>query len=134
MQRISLHALAKDQLERATAATSGRTAETVVGGHERILRQTVIGIRKGTTLGDYDSPGEGTIHVLIGRIRMTCGPNAWEARTGTLLKVPASRHGLYAMEDSAILLTVAKAPTTAAHQTGSGGGRYADAAAPTPAL
>lgn len=43
MQKMSLQALARELVERARAGTSARAAETVVGGHERVLRQTVIG-------------------------------------------------------------------------------------------
>ena len=50
------------------------------------------------------------MHVLRGRVRLTSKGQAWEARSGDLLKVPDARHGLQALEDSAILLTVAKLP------------------------
>lgn len=47
VQRFSLDALAAQQLELA-AAHGGRVAsDTVVGGHERVLRQTVVGMIKG---------------------------------------------------------------------------------------
>jgi hypothetical protein len=51
-----------------------------------------------------------TVHVLRGRVRLTCEGQSWEGRSGDLLKVPNARHGLQALEDSAILLTVAKLP------------------------
>jgi hypothetical protein len=44
MQKISLAAVARQQLDRAAAAGSGHTAATVYGGHEKVLRQTVIGM------------------------------------------------------------------------------------------
>ena len=40
MQRISLDALATQQLELAAAHGGRPAADTVVGGHERVLRQT----------------------------------------------------------------------------------------------
>ncbi len=109
MQRISLEALARQQLERA-ADHSGHAADTVVGGHERVLRQTVIGLIAGTELGEHENPGEATVHVLRGRVRLTSGEESWEGRAGDLLKVPNARHSLQALEDSAVLLTVAKLP------------------------
>ena len=38
----------------------GHTADTVVGGHERILRQTVITMLKGAVLAEHENPGEVT--------------------------------------------------------------------------
>lgn len=109
MQRISLDALARQQLELA-AAHSGRAADTVVGGHERVLRQTVIGLIEGSGLAEHENPGEATVYVLRGRVRLSSGSESWEGRAGDLLKVPDARHSLLALETSAILLTVAKLP------------------------
>jgi quercetin dioxygenase-like cupin family protein len=110
MQRISLDALATQQLELAAAHGGRPAADTVVGGHERVLRQTVVGMIKGSELGEHSNPGEATVHVLRGRVRLTSEGQSWEGRSGDLLKVPNARHGLLALEDSAILLTVAKLP------------------------
>jgi quercetin dioxygenase-like cupin family protein len=109
VQKISLEAAARQQLESATG--NGRpAADTVVGGHERVLRQTVIGMPNGTELGEHNNPGEATVIVLRGRVRMTAGDQSWDGRVGDLLKVPDARHSLLALEDSAVLLTVAKLP------------------------
>lgn len=110
MQRISLEALARQQLELSAAHGGRPAADTVVGGHERVLRQTVIGMITGAELGEHNNPGEATIYVLRGRVRLVSEGQAWEARSGDLLKIPDARHSLMALEDSAILLTVAKLP------------------------
>lgn len=47
MQKESLAALARHHLEQAQAAPSGRSAHTVYGGHEHVLRQTLIALRAG---------------------------------------------------------------------------------------
>ena len=41
-------------------------------------------------------------------VRLSAGTHSWEGRQGDLLLVPDSSHSLQALEDSAILLTVAK--------------------------
>jgi quercetin dioxygenase-like cupin family protein len=109
MEKFSLDAIAREQAKRAAAASSGRSAETVYGGHEHALRQTVLALTAGSSLAEHKSPGEATIQVLRGRVRLTAGEVAWEGRTGDLLIVPAVSHALQAVEDSAVLLTVSKA-------------------------
>ena len=110
MQKISLEALARQQLQRAAGAGGGHAAKTVFGGHEKVLRQTLVGLSQGARLGEHENPGEATVLVLRGRVRMSAGETSWEARTGDLLIVPDSRHSLEASEDSVVLLTVAKVP------------------------
>ena len=110
MQKLSLDALARELLKRATEAAGGRTAQTVVGGHERVLRQTVIAMVKDATLAEHASPGEASLHVLRGRVVLTTADQAWEGRDGDLIVIPDSPHSLRALQDSAVLLTVAKRP------------------------
>jgi len=110
MQKVSLEALARQQVDRAVGAGGGHAADTVYGGHEKVLRQTVIGMKQGARLAEHENPGEATVQLLHGRVRTIAGDLSWEARTGDLLIVPDARHSLEALEDSALLLTVAKLP------------------------
>jgi quercetin dioxygenase-like cupin family protein len=109
MEKFLLDAIAREQATRAASASSGRSAETVYGGHEHALRQTVLALTAGSSLDEHENPGEATVQVLRGRVRLTAGKVAWEGRSGDLLVVPNARHALEAVEGSAILLTVSKA-------------------------
>jgi quercetin dioxygenase-like cupin family protein len=108
MQKMSLDALAREHSNRAGSDTTGRSATTVYGGHERVLRQTLIALAAGRSMAEHENPGEATLFVLQGRVRLAAKEDEWEGRTGDLIIVPDARHSVAAVEDSVILLTVAK--------------------------
>ena len=106
MKASSLTEVAEQLLTQAENTHSGRAAQTVYGGHDRVLRQTVIALAAGHELAEHESPGEATLQVLTGRVRLTAGDDAWEGTAGDLVVIPPARHALTAVERSAILLTV----------------------------
>lgn len=108
MNKLSMTAAAREQGRRAAAATWGRAAETVYGGHEHHLRQTVIALSAGVVLDEHENPGEATVQVLPGRVRLDAGNVSWDGMSGDLIVVPQARHSLTAVEDAAVLLTVVK--------------------------
>ena len=110
MPKSSLTALSRHQLEQAKASSSGRSASTVYGGHEHVLRQTMIALVGGQRLSEHENPGEATVHVLHGRVRLGAGEDSWDGSAGDLLVVPDRSHDLEALEDAVVLLTVAKRP------------------------
>jgi quercetin dioxygenase-like cupin family protein len=110
MRKSSLTALVRQQLDLAGRASSGRSAHTVYGGHEHVLRQTLMALTAGQTMDEHGNPGEATVHVLHGRVRLVAGETSWDGAPGDLLIVPEERHSLEAVETSAFLLTVAKLP------------------------
>lgn len=116
MNKHSLEALAREQLEAAHRAPAGRSAVTVYGGHERPLRQTVIALVAGARLDEHENPGDATVHVLTGRVSLGSGEDSWDGRAGDLLIVPPAKHSLAAVEDAVVLLTA----VPRGHATGSG--------------
>lgn len=108
MESISLTSMASEKLSEARQAHSGRAAHTIHGGHDHELRQTVLALLAGHELSEHDSPGEATLQVLQGHVRLTTGDDAWDGKTGDYVAIPASRHALEAIEDSVVMLTVLK--------------------------
>ncbi|BBX29347.1 cupin domain-containing protein [Mycolicibacterium alvei] len=108
MEKISLTAIARQQLTSALAASNGRSATTVYGGHEHQLRQTVIALKGGTGLDEHESPGEATLQVIDGRVKLATAEASWEGSPGDHIVIPRTRHSLHALENSVVLLTVVK--------------------------
>jgi quercetin dioxygenase-like cupin family protein len=108
MQKISIDALARQQLEAAVTSTNGRAADTVYGGHEKVLRQTVMAMKAGTQLSEHQNPGDATVFVIQGCVSLKAGGESWQGKAGDLLIVPPGLHSLHAEEDSTFLFTVAK--------------------------
>src|SRR5687768_16630977 len=102
MQKSSLIAQAREQLSNAQLAGSGRSSKTVYGGHEHVLRQTVVALVAGQSLTEHVNPGEATLYVLQGHVRLTAGSVAWDGSHGDLLIVPQSPHSMLAIDDAVV--------------------------------
>ena len=103
-----LDQLATELAAKAADHHSGRAAETVYGGHERSLRQTMIALVADAGLAEHESPGDATLLVLAGQVRLSAGEYSWEGARGDLLVIPPVRHDLAALTDAVVLLSVAK--------------------------
>ncbi|OBH17554.1 MULTISPECIES: cupin domain-containing protein [unclassified Mycobacterium] len=108
MESISLTGLASEKLAEAKESHSGRAAHTIHGGHTHELRQTVLALLGGHELSEHDNPGESTLQVLQGHVRLTTGADAWDGKAGDYVAIPRERHALQAVEDSVVMLTVLK--------------------------
>jgi quercetin dioxygenase-like cupin family protein len=108
MEKFSVDAVAREQLDQASGSSSGGRARTLYGGHERSLRQTVIALAAGSCLSEHANPGEATVFVLAGRVRLATNTASCEGREGDLLVVPQAWHTLEALTDATVLLTVVK--------------------------
>ncbi|GAB2619561.1 cupin domain-containing protein [Pseudactinotalea suaedae] len=107
MDAFDLTALAHDMIDEARASTARRSGRTIHGGRDHHLRQTMVALAEGGELAEHESPGEATLQVLVGRVVLTGGEVTWESGPGGYLVIPPVRHRLDALEDAAVLLTVA---------------------------
>jgi len=103
---VQVHELARDLLKRAGSEHARRAASTLphpVDG----LRQTLIALMAGASLGEHESPGPASLLVLRGRVRVLAGDETVEIGMHQFSPVPDRRHSLHADEDSVVLLSVA---------------------------
>ena len=106
MDKISLEAKARELTHKAADSSSGRAAETIFGGHDKRLRQTLISLRRGSRMAEHESPGEATLLVVHGRLRLINGTTTWHGRDGDFLIVPNAAHSVEADTDAVFMLTV----------------------------
>ena len=108
MHQTNVAELSRQLGETAATHSSRRAVATVYGDHGTALHQTVIALAAGAGLAEHESPGEATLQVLSGHVRLVAGDRSWVGVAGDLLVIPPSRHGLEALADSVVLLTVAR--------------------------
>lgn len=106
MDVTSFANLVEEHLAAAHQAKSGRSSHTLFGGHEHSLRQTVIALTAGQELAEHANPGQATLQVLRGAVRLSAPEEEAELKTGDHVAIPDARHALAAIEDSVVLLTV----------------------------
>ncbi|MDG4864589.1 cupin [Streptomyces sp. T-3] len=103
-----LTAAADEHLAQARTDPHGRSAQLVV--HDGALRQSIIALTAGSALDEHNTPPAASLQVLRGRVRLTTADgNGTDLTAGQVGPVPKERHGLAALEDSAVLLTAVTA-------------------------
>ena len=108
MDTSALPEVSATLLDEAAAGTVHRAARTLYGGTGHALRQTAIALLSGSSLSDHENPGEATLQVLVGRVRLSWAGDAVDLDAGGHVVVPQERHGLLALTDTVVLLTAAK--------------------------
>jgi quercetin dioxygenase-like cupin family protein len=95
-------------LQEARGTSNGHASRLVVGGPEQ--RAVLMALTAGSRLSEHESPPAATFHVVAGTARLYAvdGPE-WSVRAGEVVAIPGQRHGVEALEDCVILLTVALA-------------------------
>jgi quercetin dioxygenase-like cupin family protein len=106
MDKLSLEAKARELAHKAAESTSGRAADTLFGGHEKRMRQTVVALRAGVEIAEHENPGEATLLVISGRLRLVSGETKWPGRQWDYLVVPNAPHSVEAETDTTFLLTI----------------------------
>jgi quercetin dioxygenase-like cupin family protein len=107
METVALGALGEKLLTEARAASSGRCAVTIHGGHVNSLRQTLIGVSAGHALDEHENTGEVTLQLLRGHARVVAALDATELMAGDYVVIPRRWDSFEALEDSVVLLTAA---------------------------
>lgn len=106
METLSLTELGEELLQTARRVKAGRAARTIHGGRDHALRQTVIALAGGEDLGEHESPGEATLQVLRGHVRLhTVDRQVWVGHSGDYVIIPPVRHDLSALEDAVVVLS-----------------------------
>ncbi|MBW4718682.1 hypothetical protein [Saccharothrix obliqua] len=98
-------ALSVELLDEARAHDARRAARTLVTGVRQ--RATLIALAGGAELGEHDAPPAATLYIITGQVRLHTHDAEWLLNRNHLMPVPRLRHGITALTDSVVLLTVA---------------------------
>jgi quercetin dioxygenase-like cupin family protein len=108
MEITPLGELADSLTRDALEARVDLRAHTVFGGSGHVLGQTMVVLNAGAGLAEHGNPGDATVLVLRGRVRLASGEDFWDGGALDLLRVPDAPHTLDALEDSVVLLSMAR--------------------------
>jgi quercetin dioxygenase-like cupin family protein len=115
---VNLPEAAATLLQSAKTTPAGRAGRTLTPGAGVALKQSLLALAAGRSLADHESPAAATLQVISGTVRLTGGESGKspdiELRAGDHAAIPPVRHGLEALNDSVVLLTVAQGPHGAA--------------------
>ena len=104
LQLVDLNAEQEVLRDAANNAVARRAGSTVYRGDG--VRQTLVVILAGEEMAEHESPQEGFVHVLEGKIRLNGDNRSWEISTGQLFPVPPEKHSVTTLEDTVLTLTV----------------------------
>lgn len=94
-----------DALLARLAPDAARIAEPVFASAS--LKQTLLAFHAGGGLPDHPNPGEATLFVVRGSVRLSTPDDAWEASEGSIVPIPPVKHRLEALTDAVVMLTIA---------------------------
>jgi quercetin dioxygenase-like cupin family protein len=95
-----------DRLRSETTWSTGQNAKTLVKYDD--LRVVLMALQAKARLPEHKTEGRISVQVLSGHIRLRAGGRTFSLRTGSLLALDSGMpHDLEALEESAVLLTIA---------------------------
>ena len=102
---VSIASISAELSGAARANNSHRAARTIVGDHDRQMRQTLIALSEDATMSEHEAPGEATLYVIQGRVDLMTGSDSVRLVAGDLAEIPGERHSVHAVSDAVVLLT-----------------------------
>lgn len=99
-------------LEQARAESSGRASLSLIHGEHQ--RAVLMGLTSGSSLAEHDAPKAASLQVVRGHARLFLAAEdpggtssgEWLLQDGDLVPIPQARHGVDALSDTILLLTV----------------------------
>lgn len=102
---VSLTAVGEGLLHDARNQPARRAARTIMAS--TVMRSTVIALLDGAEMNEHASPPAATLQVVTGRVQLVVGDEQHDLHAGELVRIPPQRHGVRALADAVVLLTVA---------------------------
>ncbi len=94
------------RLKAETTWTTGHNARTLAKYDD--LRVVLIALQRDARLAEHQAEGRISVHVISGHVQMRASGRTFNLRPGGLLTFdPGIRHDVTAIDESAILLTIA---------------------------
>lgn len=103
---LDLQAAADELLVEAGQLNAGRSARTLTPGPGAALKQTLLALTAGQQLQDHLAPGPTTLLGIRGEAVLTHDGAAVTLTDGVWAACPVGSHGLEAVTDAVVLLTV----------------------------
>ncbi len=67
-------------------------------------------------LADHESPREATLQVITGHVHLSAGDEVTDLNTGRWTRIPPLRHGVKAITEAVLLISVAPRQGTSSEQ------------------
>ncbi len=102
---VDLQGTGERLLAQARDSSARKAAQAVFVGPG--LRAVLVALAADGALAEHNAPAAATLQCLRGRARLWAASSSWELAPGDLAAVPPERHGVDALEECVLLLTVA---------------------------